>query len=223
MRDTPTGGVARPRAVLDRRKLRAIAVLALLAVLAVFVWIHLAHRSTASARGVTCPAPTSAAGAAQPLARNALHAVAPLPPPQVHVHVFNGSTQRGFGARGAAELRTLGFTVQGVPGNDPHYPNGALNCYGQIRFGASGAPAARTLSFVVPCAQLVRDNRADSSVDLSLGATLTYLDPRSAARTALHRLSAGGGSAPVGGTLAHGSDGPTLNASLLRRAHAATC
>ena len=52
-----------------------------------------------------------------------------------------------------------------------------MECYGQLRFGAAGEAAASTLTLVMPCAELVRDGRADAAVDLSRGHRLRRLQP----------------------------------------------
>jgi hypothetical protein len=104
------------------------------------------------------------------LARDALDDVDPLPPDAVKVTVLNANGQRGQAGLVARVLTSdLGFGKAAEPANDPSYPDFDLGCHAQIRFGPNGMAAGRTLSLVVPCAELVRDTRADDTVDLALG------------------------------------------------------
>jgi hypothetical protein len=65
-------------------------------------------------------------------------------------------------------MKDLGF-AQPTATNDPLYPGTRLNCVGQIRFGTAGQATAAAVWLVAPCTELFNDNRADDSVDLSLG------------------------------------------------------
>ena len=79
--------------------------------------------------------------------------------------------------------------------------------------------------FVVPCAQLVRDNRQDASVDLALGAYSNDLAPTPAAKQVLTQLAAWAVKHPTtsGGLQAQNSQQPAVSASLLAGAHTFRC
>jgi hypothetical protein len=98
-----------------------------------------------------------------------------------------------------------------------------MRCFGQIRFGPNGEAAARTLSLVVPCAQLVRDNRQDSTVDLALGSYFTGLAPSSDATQVLAQLATWSQSHPSAGGLESTEQLPSVSARLLAGAHTFRC
>ncbi|HEY1570202.1 MAG TPA: envelope integrity protein Cei [Pseudonocardiaceae bacterium] len=207
-----------------RRPLPAIIILVILATASVVVWRNVLHQAGNSTVQASCPtAPATPAGT--PLAYPALDRVAPLAPAQVRVHTLNGTTQVGLAGRIALELRQYGFAEVGTPGNDPHYPKGNLVCFGQIRFGPNGTAAARTLSLLVPCAQLVRDNRQDATVDLALGSYFTDLEPSGAGVQALDRLTTWSRDHPAaaGGLESAPVPAPALPAGLLAGAHTFRC
>lgn len=141
------------------------------------------------------------------------------------MRTLNGSTQRGLAVRIGFEMAQYGIAQTGVPGNDPRYPTGDMRCFGQIRFGPNGSGAARTLSLLVPCAQLVRDNRQDTSVDLALGDYFADLAPSSDGVEALAQLGrlARGQSTSDGGGLQSQAPRPTVSAALLAGAHTWRC
>ncbi len=100
---------------------------------------------------------------------NVLAAIRPADPSRVPLRVLNASDVTGQAKTVTDELRSAGFTTVGQPENDPLYPAWDLRCYGEIRYGYAGLAEARTVLLVAPCAQLVRDERSDNSIDLSLG------------------------------------------------------
>lgn len=100
---------------------------------------------------------------------DSLAATRPADPGSVPVRVLNASTVTGQAKTLTDELRSAGFAAVGQQANDPLYPAADLRCYGEIRYGYAGLAEARTVLIVAPCAQLVLDDRADNSVDLSLG------------------------------------------------------
>jgi hypothetical protein len=122
-------------------------------------------------------------------------------------------------------LGDLGFQKGADPASDPLYPKGDMNCQGQLRFGANGEDAARTLSLLMPCTQLVRDNRQDASVDVAVGTKFSQIQPNSDTKTVLQQLNtwAEGHPAPQGGQQAQGSLHPQISPELLSGAAAATC
>jgi hypothetical protein len=126
--------------------------------------------------------------------------VAPIPPATVKVRVLNAGGQRGQANLVAAQFGDLGFTEAAPPDNDPFFPNGTMECTGQVRFGSAGEAGASTVALVLPCAELVRDARTDDTVDVSVGRDFGDLNPVRAARDALDELSspAGGGATDAG-------------------------
>lgn len=171
---------------LRRRRLPGLTMLAALGLVAALVWADLLQQEGDITNEVSCsPAPGETT--ATPVRYRALGDVAPLPPSQVEVRVRNSTSQSGLAARVTARLKLLGFTAT-PPDNDPLYPTGTMHCVGQIRFGPDGRSAARTLSLVAPCAQLVRDDRTDASVDLALGTGFISLEPNDEAREVLEHL-----------------------------------
>lgn len=193
----------RSRRYRRRRPLPALLVLLVLGLIAGFVWIKVLGAAGASDQAISCNAPvalpTPVAGQppttlGQPQDRDALDRTVPVPPGQVLVRVVNASTQRGQAGEVTEGLRQLGFAQVTPPDNDPLYlaaKNSAyeLTCRAQIRFGQQGVAAARTLSLVEPCAQLVKDNRQDASVDLALGKEFDNLRPKSESMRVLEQLT----------------------------------
>lgn len=193
-----------------RKPLPALAAFIVLCVVAGVVWVTVFDSKDVAADRTSCNGPVAAAdsdstGAAdtgsgsdddgsakQPgtnLDNDALDNVAPAEPGGVKVRVLNAGGQRGQAGLVTLALKQLGFQPAAAPGNDPFYPKGQLRCDGQIRFGPDGAAAARTLSLVDPCAQLVRDDRQDATVDFAIGTMFHDATPNKAAGTVLERLS----------------------------------
>lgn len=211
-----------------RRPLPAIIILVVLATAGIVVWTKVLHQAGNSTVQAACrPSAATPAGlpAITPLAYTALDRVAPVPPAQVHVRTLNATRQVGLAGRIALELRQYGFTEVGQPSDDPRYPAGDMTCFGQIRFGPGGAGAARSLSLLVPCAQLVRDDRQDGTVDLVLGSYFTDLQPSRAAVQVLDRLTAWAKRRPAasGGLESAPVPAPALPAGLLAGAHTFRC
>lgn len=206
-----------------RKPWPAVVILVVLVTAGVGVWTTVFRRASDTNAQVGCPGPAATEPAGwTPLPYTALNHVAPIPADQVRVRTLNGATERGLAVRISLELGQFGFTSVGV-GNDPLHPRGDLRCVGQIRFGPTGAAAARTLSLVFPCAQLVRDDRPDDTVDLALGAYATDATPNPAARTALKALAAE--PAPSGGGQQSARTGlaPAVPAHDLTAARAVAC
>jgi hypothetical protein len=168
-----------------RRPVRALLLLIFWAGAATAIWMHLLQREQAAKESASCPVPTAVSYAS-------LESAAPVPPGDIDVAVLNATDRRGLAAEVAGSLQTQGFTKAEALGNDTLH--GVVRCSGQIRFGPNGVRAARTLGLVMPCAQLVRDQRSDSSVDLVVGAAFSTLTPSPAARAVLERLQT-----PAGG------------------------
>ncbi|RSN22902.1 hypothetical protein DMC63_07645 [Streptomyces sp. WAC 05977] len=210
-----------------RKPLPALIVIGVMALGAVIVWVNVvASKSDIDARVRCDPPPAPQQGVTYtPLAHNGLDDRAPVPPDKVAVQVLNGSQVRGQGGIVTSTLRELGFSQIVEPDVDPAYKNAEAKCRGQIRFGENGAAAARTLSLVVPCAELVKDNRKDASVTLTTGTLLGDVRPKAEARQVLDQLTrwskaqqgSGGGEQSAGG------GAPVIDQALLKAAREAPC
>ena len=154
-----------------RRSYRpALILVSLLAVVVAVTWVLVFSHASEATSGAACPAPTGPeASTGEAVPANALDQVAPAPPSTVRIRVLNGGGQRGQANLVASQLGELGFTEAADPVNDPLYPQGNLSCRGDIRYGRNGMAAARTVSLVLPCVQLVKDNRTDDTVDVEIG------------------------------------------------------
>lgn len=174
-----------------RRRLRwpILTIIGLLIAGGVFVWAQVLGPKPEEATGCNEPGPvvTSTDGSASATATTttttsvvettlgtfidpeSLAATRPADPTTVPVRVLNASTVTGQAKTVTDELRSAGFAAVGQQANDPLYPAADLRCWGEIRYGYAGQAEARTVLLVAPCAQLVLDDRADNSVDLSLG------------------------------------------------------
>lgn len=216
-----------------RRPFPALLMLLALGLVATFVWLQVLETDVDTASS-SCnppsapPAPVEGqppTTLGQPLAKDALDRTAPTPAAQVLVRVVNASSQRGQAAEITEALRQLGFAQVAPPGNDPLYPTSDLSCRAQIRFGEQGTPAARTLSMVEPCAELVRDERQDATVDLALGQLFDDLRPRTEGRRVLEQLTRWAAEHPEaqGGLQADPSLVPDIDPGLLAAARQATC
>ncbi|MBB4684785.1 envelope integrity protein Cei [Amycolatopsis jiangsuensis] len=210
------------------RPLPALIVIGVLALGAVFVWVNAVVGRGDIDDAVRCtPAPAPPAGTTYTtVPHNGLDDRAPVPPDKVALKVLNASTTRGQGGIATTALRELGFSGTAEPGNDPAYPDGDAGCRGQIRYGENGAAAARTVSLVVPCAELVLDNRKDASVDLVTGKLFTDIQPRAEARTVLKQLTDWSHAHPSGGGGSEQSadaSAPVVDQTLLAAARDVTC
>jgi hypothetical protein len=209
------------------KPLPALIVIGVLAAGAIAVWINAALSKADVDAAVRCdpPAAPPPGTTYTSLPHNALDDREPIPPDRVAVRVLNASAVRGQGGIATASLRELGFTGTGDPGNDPAYDNRVAKCRGQIRFGENGKAAARTVSLVVPCAELVEDNRKDASVDLVTGSLFDDILPRPEAKQILTQLAdwskahQGGG----GAEQSAGAKAPAIDQTLLASARDVTC
>ncbi|MGQ0719589.1 MAG: envelope integrity protein Cei [Pseudonocardiales bacterium] len=188
----------RPRRYRTRRPTRAVLLALALSTLAGLVWASvLLPEATAGGCQDTAEAAAAAVTPGQRLPADGLDGISPAPPQQVRVQVLNAGGMRGEAAIVGGGLSELAFSPTDTPANDPLYPTFGLLCHGEIRFGVTGQAAARTLSLAVPCAELVRDARPDSTVDLALGTKFITLRPNAAARQALQVLAHPGQPAPL--------------------------
>lgn len=214
----------RARGHRTRRPMPAVLLAVILGAVGALIWLPVLHQTKSGCSEAAQSTPT------QRLPADGLDLIAPAPPQFVRVQVLNANGVLGEATVVDAELAQLGFASTTTPANDSLYPAFDLRCYGQIRFGAAGQSAARTLSLALPCAELVRDIRPDSVVDLALGTQFTAVRPNDAARTALLGLAGFGQSVPNGptpGGLATAGEpqpaAPGTHPDLLHRARQVTC
>lgn len=173
-----------------RRRTPIVAVVSVLAVIAVVTWTAVLVGAGGPSGPQSCPTPASGTASGASLESNALDAVPPAPPASIQTRVLNAGGQRGQANLVAAQLGDLGFGTAGPPDNDPFFPDGDMECVGQVRFGPAGEAAASTVSLVLPCAELVRDGRADATVDVSVGTGFSDVNPPRPVRDVLESLGA---------------------------------
>jgi LytR cell envelope-related transcriptional attenuator len=179
-----------PRPYERRRQHPILALVSALAVLATLTWAVVLVNATESSGAASCPTPSTGPMPAEVLAANSLDQVTPALIGAVRVRVLNAGGQRGQANLVSAQLSDLGFTEATPPANDPSYPDGDMDCVGQLRFGPAGEAAATTLSLVLPCTELVRDGRGDDIVDVAVGTGFGEVNPTRAVRAALDELAA---------------------------------
>lgn len=210
-----------------RRPLPALIVIAVLCLGALVVWVNaISGKGGDIDSAIRCdpPAQPPPGVAYTPLSHDALDGTPPIPQTKVAVRVFNASSTRGAGALTNESIAALGFEQAGAPDNDPAYPPGhEAKCRGQIRFGENGTSAARTLSLVAPCVELVRDNRKDATVDLSVGSAFGQLQPRPEAKQVLDQLKAFTAQQPTGGAEQSAGQTPKIDPALLAAARDVSC
>ncbi len=237
-----SGNVSRnkePQRYRKRRPLPALILILILFVAAGIVWLQVMDDSSEIASATHCPEPAPPSATAPPkgkpatptptpgqaLKNDALDRTNPVPPSQALVQVVNAGGKRG-GARIVTEsLREYGFTQVAEPSNDPLYvDDDKMRCRAQIRFGPQGTPAARTLSLLEPCAELIRDDRKDATVELAIGKDFDDLRPNADAKSVMKQLSDWAKDHPKakGGLQADGPQ-PKLDGALLTGARSTSC
>jgi hypothetical protein len=107
----------------------------------------------------------------------------------VNVRVLNANGADQQAAHSAAELNGLGF--HSTADNDSVYATHKMPCFAQIRFGPAGERQASSVWLTAPCAELIRDERQDDSVDLALGTGFQSLSRDPSTRSALQALRKG--------------------------------
>ncbi|OBB85724.1 hypothetical protein A5760_06905 [Mycobacterium colombiense] len=157
----------------------AIVVVALLSVATGVIWTIALTRPAKVHEAVVCNPPPEAAGSApaqlgEQVSRSAMMDVTPAKLADTKVRVLNASGRGGQAGDVAGAMKDLGF-AQPTAANDPLYAGTRLTCQGQIRFGTAGQATAAAVWLVAPCTELFNDNRADDSVDLSLGTDFSAL------------------------------------------------
>lgn len=218
-----------------RRPLPAFLLILILGIAATIVWLNVMSEDNEVTAAQHCdPPPTKSAASGQPapepaptlgkpLEPNALDRTAPVAPSTALVRVVNASSQRGEARLVTESLRALGFTQIADPANDALYGE-AMTCRAQIRFGAQGTAAARTLSLLDPCAELIRDERQDATVDFAVGEKFDDLKPNRAARTLMEQMNDfAKQNPPAQGGLQADAPQPTLDAGLLSAARNVSC
>jgi hypothetical protein len=174
----------------QRRRRGPVTVLvSVLAVCAVVTWGLVLTGTGGTADPSACPAPATGPYPGEVLDSDALAEVVPAAPGATRVIVFNAGGQRGQASLVAAQLSDLGFAEAAEPGNDPFFPDGDMECRGQLRFGPAGEAAAATVALVLPCTQLVRDGRTEDTVDVAVGTGFTDVNPPRAVRDVLDQLT----------------------------------
>jgi hypothetical protein len=211
-----------------RRRGPVLLLVAILAVVATVTWTTVLVKSGSATGVAACPPPAAGPVPGEVLAAGALGNVPPVPPSAVKVRVLNAGGQRGQANLVAAQLGDLGFPEAAPPDNDPFYAEGDMECVGQLRFGPAGEGAARTLTLVMPCTELVRDDRADDTVDVAVGTGFRDVSPPRAVRNALDQIGTGGGTdgsanADPADPAASGSAVPGVDPTVLETARDAAC
>lgn len=217
---------SRTRPYQRRRRGPLLVVVSVLAVAAIATWTTVLISASGPSGASSCPTPATPVG--EVLDDEALDGVAPAPPAAVSARVLNAGGQRGQASLVAAQLGDLGFPTTTETGNDPLFPEGDMKCYGQLRFGPSGEAAASTLSLVLPCAELVRDDRQEGVVDISVGTGFGDFNPSTATRDALEQLAEPGGGSDGSANADPNAAGaapapPTVDPALVEEARDSAC
>ncbi|WP_182347632.1 envelope integrity protein Cei [Tomitella gaofuii] len=190
----------RGRPFRHRNRLPALIVAIVLVILVAIVWTVAFNTDGKDAAAAACNPPDPGGAPLGHKADGSLRDVDPAPLADTRIRVFNANGQSGQAAHVAAGLSDIGFhpAADNAVANDPVYLNQTLQCQGQIRYGENGAATASALWLVVPCAELIRDDRTDATVDLALGTLFHDLSTNSDAEAVLKALRvAPGGSAPA--------------------------
>lgn len=157
----------------------AIVAVVVLAVATAVIWTIALTRPARVHEAAVCNPPPESAGSApaqlgEQVSRSAMMDVTPAKLADTKVRVLNASGRGGQAGDVAGAMKDLGF-AQPTAANDPLYAGTRLTCQGQIRFGTAGQATAAAVWLVAPCTELFNDNRADDSVDLSLGTDFSAL------------------------------------------------
>ncbi|MGL6235664.1 MAG: envelope integrity protein Cei [Segniliparus sp.] len=107
----------------------------------------------------------------------------------VRVRVLNANGADQQASRVSGELNGLGF--RSTADNDSVYTEHKMSCFAQIRFGPSGQKQAASVWLTVPCAELIRDERDNDSIDLALGTGFHTLNHNASSRSVLQALRKG--------------------------------
>lgn len=219
-----------------RRPWPALVLFAILVVVAGYVWVKVINVDEDVDAAVHCnapgPLPVGATPPATPapklgavVAHDALDKTAPAPAAQVQVRVYNAGETRNQAAIVNSAVLQAGFATAGAPASDPVYPASDMNCRAQIRFGPNGVSGARTLSILEPCAELVRDERQDGTVDLVVGKKYDEFRVNASAKQVLQELAAWAQKQPPaqGGQLSQPTGQAPVSADLINTARSVHC
>lgn len=211
-----------------RRRAPVIVVVAFLLIAAAVTWTTVLTKASATAGGTACPSPSSGPPPGEVLTAAALATAPPVAPSTVKVRVLNAGGQRGQANLVAAQFADFGFAQAAPPTNDTFFPDGNMTCTAQVRFGQAGQGAASAVALLVPCAEFVRDRRADDTVDVAVGTSFGDLNPGRAVRDVLEQLGAAGSGSDGTGNAdpAAGNAPPTtpvVDPGTLKSAREATC
>lgn len=157
----------------------AIVAAIVLAVATGVIWTVALTRPAKVHEAVVCNPPPQSDNSAptqlgEQVSRSVMMDVTPAKLADTKVRVLNASGRGGQAGDVAGAMKDLGF-AQPTAANDPLYAGTRLTCQGQIRFGTAGQATAAAVWLVAPCTELFNDNRADDSVDLSLGTDFSSL------------------------------------------------
>jgi hypothetical protein len=157
----------------------AIVVAIVLAVAMGVIWTIALTRPAKVREASVCNPPPQSDNSAptqlgEQVSRSVMMDVTPAKLADTKVRVLNASGRGGQAGDVAGAMKDLGF-AQPTAANDPLYAGTKLTCQGQIRFGTAGQATAAAVWLVAPCTELFNDNRADDSVDLSLGTDFSSL------------------------------------------------
>jgi len=208
--------------------------LMILGIGATYVWVGVFGAASQQSSPTACAPPDGfrsdaalepQAPLGQPLGQDALDRTTPAVPRDAMVQVLNANGQRGQAGLVTEALRQLGFTQVAEAKNDHVYANLDMRCRAQIRFGHQGMAAARTLSLLEPCAELVRDERQDATVDLAVGLRFDDVRPNPAARQILRQLTGWAAAHPEqrGGLQSDPTAQPVVDPALLAAARTVSC
>ncbi|MFJ9410714.1 LCP family protein [Streptomyces sp. NPDC101393] len=105
--------------------------------------------------------------------------VVDVPPNQIRVQVYNGSTRRGLGTAASKALHTAGFATTGLPGNAV----GAPVARTFIAYDPRWDRSARTLAAALPGAQLRPAANLGPVLKVTIGADYKAVNPVRAEET----------------------------------------
>lgn len=139
-------------------------VLVLVLVAAAFYYAASYWRNPGRSAASGCPTATATTAAAKAAA--AKPAAAAPKPNQITINVYNATTRSGLAADTAAQVKARGYVI-GAVSNDPLAK--AITGTAELRYGQAGTAQATVAKQLVAGVALVKDGRADGSVDLVLG------------------------------------------------------
>ena len=161
-------GASRSRRARRRRALITLGVVALMLFFA-FWYAYSYYEDSKSPRASASPTCTATATSTAKT------------PSQVTVNVYNATDRSGLAAKTASDVRKRGFKVSAVS-NDPLQKD--VTVAAEVRYGTTGTSSAKLVMALVKGSKAIKDSRADSSVDLVLGAKFKALTAAPKAATA---------------------------------------